>query len=316
MRNLDLTALRSFVAVADAGGVTRAAARVNLTQSAVSMQLKRLEESVGVALLDRSARSVSLSTAGEQLLGYARRMLALNDDALARLTADEFEGEITLGVPHDIVTRYLPRVLHQYNARFPRMRVRLVSSYTRTLLDRFERGEVDMILTTEDRRSAEAETLCSVPLVWVGAPQGQAWKQRPIPIAFEQHCIFRVAVQTALDVAGLPWKLAINSDNTRAIEATVGADMAVHALMGGVAPHDMAPIKHDGALPDLPTFFINFYVQQSLSGPAHMALADLVRQVYGAFTEDPIPSQSPSPWPLALPEDRDPPARARVELHG
>lgn len=102
-RNLDLTALRSFVAVADCGGVTRAAGALNLTQSAVSMQLKRLEESLDTKLLDRSSRQISLTAAGEQLVSYARRMLELNDEVYARLTATEFEGEIVLGVPHDIV---------------------------------------------------------------------------------------------------------------------------------------------------------------------------------------------------------------------
>src|SRR6056297_186316 len=99
-RNLDLTALRSFVAVADTGGVTRAAGLLNLTQSAVSMQLKRLEESLNTSLLDRSGRTIGLTTQGEQLLSYARRMLQLNDEIYGRLTATEFEGELKLGVPH------------------------------------------------------------------------------------------------------------------------------------------------------------------------------------------------------------------------
>ena len=97
-RNLDLTALRSFVTVADTGGVTRAAGALHLTQSAVSMQLKRLEESLDLRLLDRSRKGAALTAEGEQLLGYARRMLALNDEAISRLTSHEYEGEITLGV--------------------------------------------------------------------------------------------------------------------------------------------------------------------------------------------------------------------------
>lgn len=99
MRNLDITTLRSFVAVADAGGVTRAAGYLNLTQSAVSMQLKRLEDLLGIALLDRSRRGVTLTAAGDQLLSYARKMVAMNDDVVARLTDQAFEGEVTLGVP-------------------------------------------------------------------------------------------------------------------------------------------------------------------------------------------------------------------------
>ena len=103
MRNLDVTTLRSFVAVAEAGGVTRAAGFLHLTQSAVSMQLKRLEELLGLELLDRSGRTIALTASGEQLLVYARRMVALNDEVMTRLTDQAYEGQITLGVPHDIV---------------------------------------------------------------------------------------------------------------------------------------------------------------------------------------------------------------------
>ena len=149
-RNLDMTALRSFVAIADCGGVTRAAGYLNLTQSAVSMQLKRLEESLDCRLLDRTSRTIALTASGEQLLSYARRMLELNDEVHARLTAKEFEGEITLGVPHDIVYPSIPQVLQQFHANYPRMRVILVSSFTMQLKEQFARGDCDMILTTED----------------------------------------------------------------------------------------------------------------------------------------------------------------------
>ena len=108
IRNFDLTALRSFVAISDAGGVTRAAGFLNLTQSAVSMQIKRLEDMLQIEVLDRTGRKVALTAAGEQLLGYARRMLALNDEAFGRLTHNSFEGEIVLGVPHDIVYPNIP----------------------------------------------------------------------------------------------------------------------------------------------------------------------------------------------------------------
>ena len=175
-RNLDLTALRSFVAVADAGGVTRAAGFLNLTQSAVSMQLKRLEEALGLPLLDRSRRQIALTSAGDQLLGYARRMLALNDEALSRLTDPAHEGEVTLGVPHDIVYPSIPRVLQQFHAEFPRMRINLISSKTIILKEMFARGEVAVILTTEDGPGPGGETLGSAPLIWVGAPAGRAWR--------------------------------------------------------------------------------------------------------------------------------------------
>ncbi|MBM7066675.1 LysR family transcriptional regulator [Actibacterium sp. 188UL27-1] len=300
MRNLDLTALRSFVAVADTGGVTRAAAQVNLTQSAVSMQLKRLEEALDVPLIDRSARSVALSPSGEQLLSYARRMLELNDEAILRLTADDYEGEITLGVPHDIATRYIPMVLKRFNAQFPRMRIQLFASYTRKLLRQLEAGECDMILTTEDSIGRDGETLCSLPLVWAGAPDGAAWRQRPLPLAFEGDCVFRGPAQRALDAAGIGWQMAIESDSTRAIEAGVSADLAIHVVLEGMEPPYIREVEHGGGLPDLRSFNINLYVAPKATGPAHLALADLVRQVYGTIKSGAGGSQQPYPSPVAI----------------
>ena len=183
-RNLDTTALRSFVTVADTGGVTKAAGMLHLTQSAVSMQLKRLEESLGVLLLDRSARQISVTAEGEQLLSYARRILALNDEALQRLTSQDYEGEIVLGVPHDIIDPYIPPVLRRFAANFPRMKIKLVSEPTKRLREMFARGECDAIITTESEPGEGGEALVTLPLVWVGAVGGGAWRQRPLPVAF------------------------------------------------------------------------------------------------------------------------------------
>jgi DNA-binding transcriptional LysR family regulator len=280
LRNLDLTALRSFLAIADAGGVTRAAASLNLTQSAVSMQIKRLEDVLQVQLLDRSARRVSLTASGEQLLGYARQMLALNDEALARLTHAEFDGMITLGVPHDIVFPVIPAVLRQFAKGYPRMRVQLVSSFTTVLLDQFARGECDMILTTEDEVGAGGETLATLPLIWVGAPGGHAWKARPLPLAYEHRCVFRQGVQAALAAHGLEWTLAVESDSTRAIEASIMADLAVHTLLMGTEHAGLERIAHGGALPMLPSKRVNLYVSSTASRKPHLALADLIRDGY------------------------------------
>lgn len=276
--NLDLTALRSFVAVADSGGVTRAAGFLNLTQSAVSMQLKRLEEGLGVSLLNRSARKVALTAAGEQLLGYAKRMLTLNDEVYGRLTHQAYEGEITLGVPGDVVYPVIPRVLRQFNAMFPRMKVQLVSSYTTRLKAQFARGECDIVLTTEDHCDPGGETLAEVPLIWIGAAGGQAWKSRPLRLAFEYNCIFRTRAQQALDQAGIAWEMAVESDTSRTIEASVSADLAVHIALEGAEPRDLERVPHGGALPDLCKTRINLYASDRARSRVVDDLADLIRQ--------------------------------------
>ncbi len=279
-RNLDLTALRSFVAVADAGGVTRAAGFLNLTQSAVSMQLKRLEAALDIQLLDRSARTIALTASGEQLLGYARQMLALNDEVYSRLTHQAFEGEIVLGVPHDIVYPAIPNVLRRFNAEYPRVKVQLLSSHTRALKDQFARGECDMILTTEDSIDSGGETLTTLPLVWVGAPGGAIWKQRPLRLAFEYRCFFRKMVQEALNQADIPWEMAIESEQSRSIEAAVSADLAVHTMIDGTAPPQSEIIQHGGALPALASVSINLYVAATAKGQMGRDLASFIRQAF------------------------------------
>ena len=288
-RNLDLTALRSFVAVADTGGVTRASGLLNLTQSAVSMQLKRLEESLGASLLDRTGRTIGLTPQGEQLLGYARRMLALNDEVHGRLTATEFEGEVKLGVPHDIVYPVIPTVLRQFAKSYPRVKVQLVSSFTRKLMDEFNRGEIDLMLTTEDSVGTGGETLTQITMIWVGAPGGQAWKQRPLRLAFEQRCIFRQFVQRRLDEAGIPWELVVDSNSSRTIEATVSADLAVHTMLEGTEPRHFEQIDHGGSLPGLRKMNINMYQADLKDGPV---LADLARLIKDGFYTMKVPAMA------------------------
>ncbi|MGO4916287.1 LysR family transcriptional regulator [Pseudogemmobacter sp. W21_MBD1_M6] len=282
-RNIDMTALRSFVAVAEVGGVTKASGYLNLTQSAVSMQLKRLEEQLGIQLMDRSARTIALTTAGEQLLGYARRMLALNDEVFGRLTHQAFEGEIILGVPADIVYPAIPQVLQRFNADYPRMKVQLVSSNTRKLMAQFARGECDVILTTEDSCGAGGETLTVLPLVWIGAPGGSAWKTRPLRLGFETGNIFRQGVEAALDGANIPWEMAVDSEYNRAVEASVSADLAVHVVIGGTESPYLERINHGGALPELNSQQINLYQADLAKEKVANDLVALLRQAYRAL---------------------------------
>lgn len=279
-RNLDLTALRSFVTVAETGGVTRAAGQLNLTQSAVSMQLKRLEDALGQPLLDRTGRGICLTAQGEQLLGYGRRMLALNDEVWARMRDEGFEGEILLGVPHDIVYPHIPHVMQRFSSEFPRVRIQLVSSYTLALKKQFDQGKLDIILTTESYRGENGESLSNLHLTWVGAPGGVAWRARPLRLAFEDNCIFRAFVQKALDEADIPWEMAVTSDSTRTIDASVSADLAVHANLDGNSVPYMEVIDHGGALPELPDFNVNMYLAQQPSHPLAPTLAGYIRNAY------------------------------------
>ncbi|MGR3549837.1 LysR family transcriptional regulator [Pseudooceanicola sp.] len=280
MRNLDMTALRSFVAVADHGGVTRAAGVLNFTQSAVSMQLKRLEEMLDVVLLNRSNRKIALTASGEQLLGYARRIIDMNDEAMSRLTSEIFEGEIVIGVPHDIVYPVIPRVLQRFNAEFPRMKVQLVSAYTSKLKADFNRGMADVILTTEASPDAEGEVLDIRRMCWVGAPGGTAFRQRPLRFASARTCIFRGDVIRAMEAEGIDWENAVETEQDRTVEATISADLAIGAMIEGTEPAQLTQIEHHGELPKLGMQKICMYAQDRGIGQVLERLTGMLRASY------------------------------------
>ena len=280
MRNLDITALRSFVAIAETGGVTRAAGLLNLTQSAVSMQIKRLEENLDLKLLERAGRQVVLSSAGEQLLTYARNMITLNDEIITKLTDKGFEGEVSLGVPHDIVYPVVSKVLQQFRAQFPRVHVNLNASFSRQLKEGLARGEYDLILTTEEGLLPQGETLSKARLSWTGAENGNVWRQRPLKLGFTRHCIFRPLAQKALDRAGIAWEMATETDSDRTIEVTIGADLAVCVVIEGTEPPHMVPIQHSATLPEMPESLINMYGAEQAQSQVVSALAELLRQGY------------------------------------
>ena len=284
-RNLDLAAMRALAAIADFGGVTRAAHVLNLTQSAVSMQIKRLEESLDLTLLDRTGRGVQLSASGEQLLTYARRILALNDEAVSRLTDTVFEGEIVIIVPADIVYPHIPQVLRHFNTLYPRIKVQLQARNTRKAKESFLAGDCDLILTTESRCDPGGETLTRLPLLWIGAPGGQAWRQRPLRLALGRYCMFRPGIVAALDAAKVPWEAAVESESDRTLEAAVSCDMAVHALLAGTEPPHAERINHGGALPDLTSHLVNLYIRPGMDKPGVDALAQLLRKAWDCREE-------------------------------
>lgn len=285
-RNLDVAALRSFIAVAETGGVTRAAQRLHLTQSGVSMQVKRLEEAMDVQLLAREGRGVVLTKIGEELLTQARKMVSLNDEIWERMRDTPMEGELRLGIPHDIVSPFAPPVLRRFHRDFPAVRVSLISPPTSELLAKLESGECDVILTTENGVRPGGETLAQRRLTWVGAPAGRAWRRRPVPLATDPRCAFRKPTFDALEAAGLSWEWVISTANYDAITATTAADLAVLSLLEGTAPQGLQEVEHDGELPDLPLVSINLYVNGGASNPLADRLADYVREVLAAFEND------------------------------
>ncbi len=276
VRNLDLASLRSVVAIVDAGTMTRAAARLHLTQSAISMQVKRLESALDCTVFDRSPQGLKPTPAGEQLVHYARKMLALNDEAWGRLTAPDYEGTVALGCPSDIVESWVPNALSQFTRDYPRVQVRLSTESTVELLAGYQRGDLDLILTTELNPRADATVLNTQPLVWTGTHGGTAWQRRPLPFASCRDCAFRQVTLNALDAANTDWVSIVNSTDDRAIDTMAKADLCVRAELSEQVPTEREIIDHRGALPTLPSCSIALYRGSESDNPLAARLAQYI----------------------------------------
>ena len=278
IRNLDIATLCSFVTVAELGGVTRAAERLNLTQSAVSMQLIRLETVLDQQLVERAGRGVCLTREGEQLLGYGRRILTLNDEAWQRMTHHAFEGRVNFGVPEDLVAPFVSPVMRDFAADFPRARVSLTSSITRKLIEQFEDGRLDVMLTTEPLESGTGECLYRGPLQWYVGRGSLIWKQRPLPLAAKADCIFLPVMLAALERAGIHWESPYDANHWRDLEAFVSAGLAVESNMSFIVDgsQDRVPVPANSGLPQLPDFGIFLYIRDGAPDLA-LQFAGIVR---------------------------------------
>lgn len=281
-RDLDISILRAFAAVVDAGSVTAAARLLNRTQAAVSLQIKRLEDTLGQELFERRHRKLVLTPAGERFVGNAQRLVALNDSLVGEVTTPEFAGEVRLGVPTDIVPAYIPPILRRYHQAWPQVRVTLQLGNSAHVLDRFRHGALDLTLTTDTHGDPGAETLRVDKLVWVGNPGSRVHLDDPLPIAIgDASCRFRPSVIDALRQAGRNWRFVLEVSNQVAQDATVSAGIAVTASLRDTVPDFLAEIANSG-LPDLPEYQINLYAPKAGARPIVDELARHIRQEFKA----------------------------------
>ena len=284
-RNLDPALLRAFVTVADRTSMTAAANALHLTQGAVSQQVKRLEGLLGGALFERDRRGLRLTASGERLLGRARRLLDLNDELWADMTAEAGEGEVRLGAPHDLVESCLAPVLRTYADAAPGGGLSLSCAPSPDLLGALARGEVDLVVTEEPVGPSSGERLCVERLAWVGARQGRAHLKRPLPVSLVAGtCAFRPAVLAALREYSRTWRTVFEGGGLEATTATVRADLAVTARLASTIPPGLDALPADAGLPELPPFAINLHLSRTDARPA---TAELARRIRHALAEKP-----------------------------
>jgi DNA-binding transcriptional LysR family regulator len=273
--------LRAFVAVAETGRMTTAARVVNLSQGAVSQQIKRLESLFQMNLFDRAADAARLTRDGERLIAQAHRLITLNDDVLERMQHADFSGEVRLGVPHDIVGKLMPPILRRFSQEHPNVLVTLVSEQTRSLRAALYERKVDLALMTESEPGKREQLLLTDRLVWVGAKGGDAWRRRPLAVALGQDgCAFRALAIRALTKSGVEWRPICQVGSMEPVFATLEADMAVAPFLFHTVP-DRVEVLPDGCLPPLPAFHINLRVP---SKGATKVASELARHIREGFS--------------------------------
>jgi DNA-binding transcriptional LysR family regulator len=229
--DLDLNLLRCFVTVAERGGFTAAGTALGLTQSAVSLKVKRLEDTVRRRVFDRTSRSIALTRDGETLLAYARRILALNDEAVRRLVAPPVTGRLRLGVADHFVPRNLAPLLARFARTYPELRLEVEVGRSHELRAAQERGALDLVLGKRRDGETEGRAIWTEAVVWVAAPDWTPPEDRPLPLAMlPAGCMFRDRALAALARAGLGFEVVYTSASLLGVAAAAQAGFAVTVL--------------------------------------------------------------------------------------
>ena len=271
--DIDTLSLKSFVAIAETGTFSEAAVVVGRTQSAVTLQIQKLEAGLGCALFNRARRKVSLTAEGELFLGYARRIIQLQREAYSRLREPEIEGEIKLGTPEDFATHYLPNVLAAFKNQHPRVQLKVDCDLTLNLMVGFERGKHDIILVKRDPQNVRGGTrVWREPLVWAASDRWRAEKTLPL-ILSPSPCIYRARALAALDRAHKSWDITYTSTSLAGTIAAVRAGLGITVLPANMLPSGIRVVTKEHRLPTLADAEIALMKKDDLSKAAQ-ALAE------------------------------------------
>ena len=281
---LDTDQLRSFLAIVDTGSFTRAAERVNKTQSAVSMHIRRLEERLDCALFVKHGRGTRLSPDGERLVEHARRMLQVEAAALHDLKAHGLSGRVVFGIPDDYAEPFLPDIVGRFTQQHPLVELSVVCHPSVDLAERILTGEIDVAIVTDCERIKGLEIVREETLCWVaGLRSGPIEEHRPLPLALSTPtCAWRNAALTALSEAGIPSRIFLMSTNYAAIAPIVQAGLALTVLpRAAINPASHRMVPSGSTLPVLPSVKVGLLRGSSGHSKESAALADVIRASIG-----------------------------------
>jgi DNA-binding transcriptional LysR family regulator len=262
MQTLDLAILRTLLAAVESGSFATAARRVGRSESAVSLQLKRLEEQIGEPVFVRNGKQMTLTGAGARLVDYARRLLALNDEALSA-SKDSVHGTVTLGVPHDVAETWLPAVIAGFRRSHPSATLKVVEGRSALLLSQLADSQIDLAVVFSATRPANALWSANLPMVWIGRNDFRLKKNEPLQLAaFDPPCFFRTAAIASLERADIDWSIGYLSSTLPDLWSAVNLGLGVAVRTPAAVPPGLTMLDGERGLPDLPPFHV------SLCGPS------------------------------------------------
>jgi DNA-binding transcriptional LysR family regulator len=287
--NLDLDVLRSFVAGIELGSYARAADHLGRSTSAVSAQLKKLEEQAGIAVFRKAGRGLALTEAGETLLTYARRLLDLNDEAVTAIGGGDLVGHVRFGVQEDLGETLLPEILGRFARAHPKARIEARLSRNADLLRRLAVAELDLAVTWGDATGGTlqgmlGEHLADVPMRWIG-PANRALADaltpggEPLPLVMiEAPCLFRTLATEMLDRAGIPWRIAVTSASLSGLWAAIAGGLGVTLRTPIGLPDQLKALDGASGLPiALPSVPLLLHRTQAQQNPALDRLSEIMR---------------------------------------
>ncbi len=277
---LESRLLRSFLAIVESGSLTAAARRIGRTQSAVSQQLRKLEEILGRPLFRRERQRLRLTAEGRALVGYARRILALQEEACAHLIGTGLRGRLRFGTPDLYAAYLLPRVLARFAAAYPAVEIELHCARSAELLAARECGELDLVLVTAQPELAGGSFVRREPLVWVAAPEARFDSKKPLPLALlPPGAVYASQALASLEAQGRTYRIACTSDSIAGLRAAVLAGLAVSVLPACAVTADLRSLGAEEGLPAPDPVTLRLYHGRSDLAQAERFAAFLQQQI-------------------------------------
>ena len=272
---LDIDQLRTFIAISETGSFTKAAEVVNKTQSAVSMQMKRLEERLERPIFSRDGRASKLTEDGQRLLDYARRIVKLNVETLAAFSDAELSGRVRLGVPDDYADRYLPEIMARFSRGYPAVELSVICEPSVGLLERIDANEIDLAIITNCESKRASETFRRERLLWVTSNRHSTHLEERMPLALGRpSCTWRRIAIERLEAIGRPFRVLYSSSSAGAAAAAVLAGLAVSVLPESGLRPGMRVLSSSDGFPDLPSCRIGLVRNAHESSALADALAE------------------------------------------